>query len=72
MSCGLVICSECRREVHQDGPDQTWRHCQDKTPRCDGAVSRYPSSRAEIVGPFCGADDLDGSVLKNLQRKRRG
>lgn len=57
MSTGLVICSTCKREVHQDGENQTWRHCEDKSSRCAGAKSIYPSSKAEIVGKFCGGDD---------------
>jgi hypothetical protein len=67
MSSGLVICSVCRREVHQDGPTPAptppdrypstgWTHCEDGTPRCDGATSTYPTSRAEIVGRFCACD----------------
>ena len=57
MSYGLVVCSKCSREVHQDWPHQGWRHCEDKTPRCDGASSIYPRSRADIVGRFCGRDE---------------
>ncbi len=62
MSTGLVICSKCKREVHQDGPHlldepSTWRHCEDKSQRCEGAVSAYPTSKAEIVGEFCGIDE---------------
>lgn len=73
MSNGLVICSVCRREVHQARPflragpraaptpddrypPAGWTHCEDQTPRCAGASSRYPTSRAEIVGPFCACD----------------
>lgn len=56
MSIGLVICSICYREVHQDGPNHTWTHCEDKSPRCDGASSIYPKNRAEIKGKFCGCD----------------
>ena len=56
MSWGLVICSKCKREVHQDGPGKTWRHCEDKTPRCEGASSDYPTSQAEIVGRACYMD----------------
>lgn len=71
MSYGLVICSSCRREVHQDGPNhptgptgrqlaKTWTHCEDKSPRCDGAVSVYPKQAQEIVGPVCCRDELGG------------
>jgi len=61
MSTGLVICSKCRREVHQDGPkehEKGWRHCEDKSSRCAGAQSDYPVSRTEIVGRWCGQDDV--------------
>lgn len=60
MSYGLLICSECNREVHQDGPNQTWRHCETKTPMCANAMRLYPKSAADINGKFCGCDDLDG------------
>lgn len=58
MSTGLVVCSICHREIHQDGPDHSWRHCEDKTPRCEGASIEYPKTRGEIVGSWCGADDI--------------
>ncbi len=57
MSFGLVICSTCKREVHQDGENHTWRHCEDKSPRCEGAVSAYPTDKSGIAGKFCGMDD---------------
>lgn len=61
---GTLLRSTCKREVHQDGPRvpsgnftvATWRHCDDKSPRCDGATSDYPASTADIVGDWCGAD----------------
>lgn len=76
MSAGLVICSNCSREVHQDGPRQHnamrckcphdtgwcpagWRHCEDKTPRCEGASSAYPKQKDYIVGGYCGADGIE-------------
>lgn len=72
MSAGLVICSVCRREVHQDGPPETvpmgdgrtyqlgtWCHCEDRSPRCGGAQSIYPTSRAQIVGRYCGCDGFE-------------
>jgi hypothetical protein len=87
MSSGLVICNNCRREVHQDGdPNQAygWRHCNDKTPACgfaDGAALgsnfiRYPTSTSEIVGPYCGRD-VDPSEREEqggtrAERRRRG
>jgi hypothetical protein len=64
VSYGLVICNQCKREVHQDGSPtlpngpNTWRHCEDKTPRCVGAVSIYPSARADIAGKWCGRDEM--------------
>lgn len=74
MSTGLVICSACRREVHQDGgrpaPDQPagWRHCEDQSPRCEGATSRYPENAGEIVGLYCGADDDAGRFPRRARR----
>lgn len=55
MSYGLVICSKCGREVHQDRV-RGWFHCEDNTPRCDGASAAYPGSPGEIVGKCCGRD----------------
>lgn len=73
MSTGLVVCSECKREVHQNGPrnhgarcrcptdagwcPSTWLHCDDQTPRCAGASAVFPAQRNEIVGAYCGLDD---------------
>jgi hypothetical protein len=59
MSSGLVICSKCRRELHQDGiPSQEhgWRHCEDKTPRCAGAHTDY-ATPDQVKGVACLADD---------------
>lgn len=67
MSTGLVICSMCNREVHQDGPKLTWRHCSrfhGWTPLCDGAKVIFPQSRADITGLFCQADGLAPVELK--------
>lgn len=61
MSTGLVICSACGKEVHQDGPQHSWRHCSrfhGWTPICEGASVRYPHTRAEITGMFCQADGI--------------
>jgi hypothetical protein len=65
MSYGLAICSTCLREVHQDGPKDehdrsTWTHCEDKSPRCAGAVSRYPdpANGVDVVGRACRADEV--------------
>jgi hypothetical protein len=60
MSTGLVICSTCRREVHQDSRrsplEKGWYHCDDGTPRCAGAHSAYPQTADEVRGPACCAD----------------
>lgn len=61
MSSGLVICSTCGKEVHQDGPKHTWRHCSrfhGWTPICDKAGAIYPQRREEITGMCCQADGL--------------
>ena len=64
MSCGIVVCSKCRREVHQNGAktineyghERTgWTHCEDGSPRCEGASSDYASTD-KIVGKWCGMD----------------
>lgn len=57
MSTGLVICSTCKREVHQGAG--FWYHCEDRSPRCELASSVYPKSLDEIVGKYCG---MDGSI----------
>lgn len=63
MSWGVVACSVCRREVHQNGPEDPktrthgWTHCEDGTPRCEGSVSAYLSQLSgEPVGRFCNID----------------
>lgn len=76
MSTGLVICSVCKREVHQDAPfkqgePRGWRHCEDKTPRCAGATSDYPLSAAEIRGRWCGSDDSDHRFTPRITRPVR-
>jgi hypothetical protein len=66
MSTGLVICSKCKKEVHQDGPHHAngrseWRHCSrfhGWTPICKGAEPMYPHARVQINGLFCQADGL--------------
>ncbi len=66
MSYGLVICSFCKREVHQDGTkDATtgrhaWKHCNTGSWICHDAKAIHPQSRDEIMAEFCGADDFDG------------
>ena len=59
MSYGIVVCSICKREMHQDGDNHTWRHCEDKTPRCVGAYLIYPRpyDLKNIVGKWCGCDE---------------
>lgn len=50
MSCGLVICSACRRELQQTGPraiENGWRHLND-SPRCAGASTDYPQCEAQM------------------------
>jgi hypothetical protein len=62
MSYGLVICSACKREVHQSGDrniQRGWQHCEDKTPLCSEATTAYPRAKDEIAGAYCGMDDLD-------------
>jgi len=59
MSTGMVICSKCLREVHQDLVDHTWYHCEDATPRCDGADSVYPLM-GHVKGYWCGRDGNPG------------
>lgn len=59
MSTGLVICSNCRREVHQDGDkgvENGWRHCEDKTPICAVAHAAYPEAGETPRGEWCGRD----------------
>ena len=58
MSTGFVVCSECHREVHQDwsGGPRDWYHCEDETPRCDGATSEYPRGPDDVRGSWCGMD----------------
>lgn len=63
MSTGLVICSICKREVHQWGEitvGRGWVHCPDRTPICEGAHAIYPRTQGEILGAPCCAD---GPVL---------
>ena len=64
MSTGTVVCSICRREAHQNGPNSTWLHCEDDTPRCIGASSDWPLN-GEPVGQWCG---IDGTGSGNIPR----
>lgn len=72
MSYGVVACSKCRREVHQNGPvvhhsscktptrcycPHGWTHCEDLSARCEGAESSYIGHlKGEPVGRFCSID----------------
>ena len=59
MSTGMVICSACKREMHQDGPraiENGWQHCEDGSPRCANATADYPRTAAEVRGAYCCAD----------------
>lgn len=54
----MVICSSCKREVHQDGDMEVsngWQHCEQQTPICEGATAKWPEVD-EIVGSYCGCD----------------
>ena len=73
MSTGLVICSVCHKEVHQDGPrdkatgNGTWRHCSrfhSWTPICDKGKAIYPDTREQIRGLFCQADGLAPASIR--------
>ena len=78
MSYGIVVCSKCRREVHQNGGMECgmgWTHCTGSSaapgsPICKGAKAVYPSSTEEIVGAYCGADGM-GDVDVNKARHKR-
>lgn len=73
MSSGIVVCSVCNREVHQDGL-RAWRHCEDRTALCSDGSGIYPASTEAIVGRWCGRDGgvFDGRESKQPQRKRVG
>lgn len=61
MSYGLVMCSECKREVHQtrEADDElVWKHCEDGTVMCYDGSAVYPQDRSEVKGRVCGRDDL--------------
>lgn len=82
MSYGLVICSKCKREVHQssitvnyrpnlDGTgtiSPKWYHCEDGSLICEGAMSKFPKSREEIVGKPCMKDEPPFSPIPLSQR----
>lgn len=59
MSTGLVICSVCNREVHQDGNKlfmNGWRHCEDGSVMCADGQAIYPKNLSDIKGVWCGKD----------------
>lgn len=58
MSYGVVMCDKCYREVHQDGPDHSWTHCEDKTPKCAEASTVYRDDFTPAVGKFCFRDAM--------------
>lgn len=74
MSCGLMVCSKCKREVHQGCdavfPPNGWYHCRGTRweadgPMCAGASPVYPErmkimkmSIPVVYGPYCGLDEL--------------
>jgi hypothetical protein len=56
MSAGIVVCSICYHEVHQNSGG--WFHCDSNTPICNGAIPVYPRSTEDIQGKWCGRDDF--------------
>lgn len=69
MSYGLVICSQCKHEVHQSGNRNLangWQHCDDRSTICESGLAVYPKSKDEIVGPYCGIDDI-GPLIKGVR-----
>jgi hypothetical protein len=54
MSYGVLMCSKCKREIHQDGPNRSWQHCPDKTPICQDADKVYVDGNG--IGVFCNRD----------------
>lgn len=62
MSTGMVICSQCGREVHQNGPRDVrngWRHCRqsgEQTGLCNGAIAVYPKRAEDVKGWACQMD----------------
>lgn len=66
MSYGTVICSTCKREVHQSRNTSTdrlyWFHCEDESDICRDSTATYPMSIAEIVGKWCGRDAMGGGL----------
>lgn len=58
MSRGVVVCSICRREIHQTGTplnEWAWTHCEDGTPQCKHGERDY-AAPGEPQGRWCGRD----------------
>lgn len=65
MSSGVVMCSKCKKEVHQNGLKDVnnctaWTHCSGTwlkpgTPICEGAKVVF-AALGELKGDWCGAD----------------
>lgn len=59
MSYGrIVVCSKCRREIHQTGTPQNewgWTHCEDGSPQCAGGERDW-AQNGEPKGKWCGRD----------------
>jgi len=59
MSQGIVVCSICRREIHQSGTEQNpkwgWVHCEYGTDQCKGGERDY-AQPGEPKGKWCGVD----------------
>ena len=58
MSTGIIICSICHRELHQQS-DRSWYHCEDATPECKPGQHEYAGKLSRIKGKWCGADRYD-------------
>ena len=62
MSTGIVKCSKCSKEVHQEGEDfgygkHSWIHCESNRPMCEDASAEYVHKISDIVGKWCGKDE---------------
>lgn len=72
MSYGIVICSNCNRELHQDGDlniSNGWRHCEDGSRVCFDGSAIYPESENDIKGRWCGRDRGPGkTTLEDLDQ----
>ncbi len=66
MSTGLVICSVCHHEVHED--QRGWYHC-DGGMICNGGRAIYPENVSEIQGKWCGRDDMSRTMIQRAGLK---